>query len=58
MWLAMRLMREPVVNLNVPIVLPDKCEGIMFTFKTKKAAREFCGKKVELVKMEEQEVKK
>lgn len=35
------------------ITLPPGCSGMLFVFDTKKAAREYWGKDVELVRIEE-----
>ena len=39
-------------SLPVQMKLPEGCQGILMAFKTKKSAREFFGKDVELMEIE------
>lgn len=50
-YLSMQLHKRPAVSVDghpEAMTLPPGCVGIMFVFGTKKAARDWCGKKVEL----------
>jgi len=40
------------------MMLPEGCTGMLFVFKTKKAAREYFGKKVELMPIQAVEKEK
>ena len=56
LYVAMKL-HEGKVHIDgngVPIQmkLPEGCQGILMAFKTKKSAREFFGKDVELMEIE------
>lgn len=55
LWLALKLHGGAISVDGLPdkIRLPDGCVGIMFPFKTKKTARNFWGKDVRLVEIEE-----
>jgi hypothetical protein len=57
-WLAMQLHKTAHINIagQGPFELneqswPDGCEGIMFVFRTKKAAKAWEGKDVELMEV-------
>ena len=39
-------------GLPIQMQLPEGCQGILMAFKTKKSAREFFGKDVELMEIE------
>lgn len=60
MYLSQRLHKTPVVSVRdvfgdyveTPMKLPNGCEGIMFVFRTKTAAREWDGKKTTLRELE------
>jgi hypothetical protein len=39
-------------GIEVPMKLPKGCEGILLVFESKKAAREYWGKDVHLVRIE------
>jgi len=58
-YLALQLFQRPTVTLGghpVAINLPPGCVGITFVFKSKKAARDWCHKKVELQELTTEEV--
>ena len=42
-------------SLPIQMQLPEGCQGILMAFKTKKSAREFFGKDVELMEIEKVE---
>jgi len=48
MYLSMNLHKELKLNAPLDLNLPKGCLGVMFVFKTKSAARNWEGKKVEL----------
>ena len=56
MWIAMNMHKGniPIGHWKQHIALPEGCEGLLFVFKTKKAAREFWGKGVILQKVEKE----
>ncbi len=39
-------------NRKAQMILPTRCEGILFAFKTKTAARNFMGKDCEFIEIE------
>jgi len=47
-----------VSGRETQLILPPGCTGILFCFESKKAAREYWGKDVELVQIEEVEKNK
>jgi len=63
-------MKHPVIALKihpgevkfgdtkVKIQLPDGCIGVCFAFRSKKKAREWCGKDVDMVRIEKLEWEK
>ena len=53
-YLALRLHsgKVSVTGVEIDMKLPEGCEGIMFVFKTKTAARKYWGKKVGLIGFE------
>lgn len=54
--LAMKLVKEPKIevgSLNISLQLPAGAAGIMYVFKTKKAARDYYGKDVSLIRIEQ-----
>ena len=52
-YLAMLLHKNPQTKPSVLLTLPSGCIGIMFVFKTKKAARGFSGNHVLLSEVSE-----
>ena len=53
--IAMRKHRGGIIvdGIETLLILPRDCTGILFCFESKKAAREFWGKDVELMPIEE-----
>lgn len=59
-YIAMNISKAPVLDVvvnNIPteveMGLPDGCTGILYVFKTKKAARAWWGKDIDLIPVEE-----
>jgi len=53
-----RIVENGGVSKPMPMRLPKGCFGFMFVFETKKAAREYWGKDVGLLRIESKGVKK
>lgn len=58
-YLAMKkhsgIMQFADTKHRVNLQLPEGCTGMLFVFKTKKAAREFWGKDIELMEVGKQD---
>ena len=54
--IAMKLVGEKMFTR--PVNLPTGCKGILFVFDSKKAARAYWGKDIELVRVDYGEAKK
>ena len=62
-YLSMRLIKKPQLECSSPffgdqvlnLVLPDGCSGILYVWKSKKAARAFYGNNVACVEIQENE---
>jgi hypothetical protein len=55
-YLALKMNLGMVKVMGIGIVkidLPEGCDGVMFVFRTKKAARAYLGKDIELVELVE-----
>ena len=59
MYIAMHVTKVGIEwgNRDIEIGLPNGCDGVCLVFKTKKAAREWFGKKVELAEIREKGAK-
>lgn len=51
-YIALQLHKSPQIDAPYTLKLPSGCAGLMFVFTTKKAARSWCGKKVNLQEIE------
>ena len=59
MYIAMHVTKVGIEygTRDIEIALPYGCEGVCLVFRSKAAAREYFGKKVELAELREREAK-